>query len=351
MKSKLNTKFLISLVIGLSIALLYMFVKDSSAPLPQEASSPEEQFRLIEVKNASNVHNTEILGQITPEQTINVSMEVSGKIDENNMALSAGKTFRKNDFLLKIERTEVLYKLLALRSNFKEVLISSLETIQEKFPNEVEKWKSYTNSINRISSFSELPQTTPEEDMLITELKIPVLYNQIRTVEKEAEKYFYLAPYDGIIINSKVQPSQMIDQHSTLLTIAKKNSFVIQSHLDIELAKQIQDNKERMNVISDGEVIGTAQYSMTKSLKDPSKLKVLFTTSVQESKYLNRIVELKPLHFQPGTWLPSSALSKDDEIVIFKDNQTYSTPVEVIEKTQDSVLLGGLPNHFFVVTK
>ena len=350
MKSNHKTGILIVIVILLYIGVFWFLMRSEKSTY-EEATLAPKQFQLMEVKSDPLLNGVPILGQITPERTTKVTMEVNGKIDDDNRVLAPGNTFKKNEILLKVERTEILYELLALRANFKETLLSSLEAIRSRFPEEKGKWEAFANSVNRLSTLPELPKINSEEDALITELKIPSLYHHIKSVEKKAEKYFYAAPFDGIIIDSKVQPESIVRQNSPLMTIAKNNSFVINTTLSLCMAKFFQTAQEKINVISNNEIMGTAKYHSTKPLNsDSTKVNVVFTTSIQEGQHLNKIVELQTNIKNQDTWLPKSVLTKGNQVILFNDNQTFHLTVTVLNQTKDSVQLKGLPHHFFIVT-
>ncbi|HLW39039.1 MAG TPA: efflux RND transporter periplasmic adaptor subunit [Brumimicrobium sp.] len=350
MKSNHKTGILIVIVILLYIGVFWFLMRSEKSTY-EEATLAPKQFQLMEVKSDPLLNGVPILGQITPERTTKVTMEVNGKIDDDNRVLAPGNTFKKNEILLKVERTEILYELLALRANFKETLLSSLEAIRSRFPEEKGKWEAFANSVNRLSTLPELPKINSEEDALITELKIPSLYHHIKSVEKKAEKYFYAAPFDGIIIDSKVQPESIVRQNSPLMTIAKNNSFVINTTLSLSMAKFFQTAQEKINVISNNEIMGTAKYHSTKPLNsDSTKVNVVFTTSIQEGQHLNKIVELQTNIKNQDTWLPKSVLTKGNQVILFNDNQTFHLTVTVLNQTKDSVQLKGLPHHFFIVT-
>jgi len=349
-KSNHKTGILIVIVILLYIGVFWFLMRSEKSTY-EEATLAPKQFQLMEVKSDPLLNGVPILGQITPERTTKVTMEVNGKIDDDNRVLAPGNTFKKNEILLKVERTEILYELLALRANFKETLLSSLEAIRSRFPEEKGKWEAFANSVNRLSTLPELPKINSEEDALITELKIPSLYHHIKSVEKKAEKYFYAAPFDGVIIDSKVQPESIVRQNSPLMTIAKNNSFVINTTLSLSMAKFFQTAQEKINVISNNEIMGTAKYHSTKPLNsDSTKVNVVFTTSIQEGQHLNKIVELQTNIKNQDTWLPKSVLTKGNQVILFNDNQTFHLTVTVLNQTKDSVQLKGLPHHFFIVT-
>lgn len=350
MKSNHKTGILIIIVILLYIGVFWFLMRSEKSTYEETTLAPK-QFQLMEVKSDPLLNGVPILGQITPEKTTKVTMEVNGKIDDDNRVLAPGNTFKKNEILLKVERTEILYELLALRANFKETLLSSLESIRSRFPEEKRKWEAFTNSVNRLSTLPELPKINSEEDALITELKIPSLYHHIKSVEKKAEKYFYAAPFDGVIIDSKVQPESIVRQNSPLMTIAKNNSFVINTTLSLSMAKFFQTTQEQINVISNNEIMGTAKYHSTKPLNsDSTKVNVVFTTSIQEGQHLNKIVELQTNIKNQDAWLPKSVLTKGNQVILFNDNQTFHLTVTVLNQTKDSVQLKGLPHHFFIVT-
>ena len=79
-------------------------------------TSPKDVLNLMRVEYNASEKPLTLDGVIISQREEKVKMDASGKIEDNNPSLEVGKTFKKGDILIKLERIDILYKILEERT-------------------------------------------------------------------------------------------------------------------------------------------------------------------------------------------------------------------------------------------
>ncbi|HZH87270.1 MAG TPA: efflux RND transporter periplasmic adaptor subunit [Brumimicrobium sp.] len=353
MKSQQKINLLFFLVIlGLTIALIFVSLPGKKLP-NNSLVSKNNRFQLIEINKTPPINKTKVFGVIAAEIETDVIMKVNGKIDNDNHALTRGSTFKKNDILIKVDRIEVLYHLLISRLNFKKHIEKSIKEIEDQFPEEKNKWQKFEKSIERTLPLPDFPKvTSTEEETLLNKLNIHKLYYEIKRLEQRAQDHIYVAPFDGFISESTIQPNSMVRENKVLMKLSKNNSFQVITHLPINSLKAYKNAKHVYFVNSSKDTIGSGSFNRIGSeLSDSSKVEVFFNVSQQNQSIQNTLVEL----VLPGYGIKNSvALPKlsvsNNRVFLYSDDKVLEYPIKIITSKEDSVYVEGLPDHCFVIS-
>lgn len=338
---------------GLIVALIVVSLTEKSQSSFSK-SLKINQFQLIEINAIEAPEEANVFGVINAEVTTDVKMKVGGKIDHDNRSLKQGSTFKKNDVLIKVDRLAVLYELLISRLNYKKHIQESVLEIGEQFPKEKSKWQQFEKKIERTLPLPELPKTvSKEEEQLLNELEVYSLYYKIKKIERNAEDYIYVAPFDGFVAESTTGPGLSIKENTLLLKLSKSNSLQVTAHLPVhsvrnyELADSIYFVNSKKDTLGKGHFKRTGQF-----LSDSSTIAVFFSISPQILLPENATVQivLDRNKTSKGVQIPRTAI-KNNKTYIFLDNKIITTPVEVISTQNDSVRVKGLPSHCFVIAE
>lgn len=352
MKSQQKINFLFFLIIfGLIVALIVVSLQGdthSKNSTPQQLSS----FELMEIKINHPKEMLEAYGIVNSEVEVDVKMNVSGRIDNDNHSLRPGTQFKKNDLLIKVDRLEILYELLINRLNYKKLLQNSMQKIGEQFPKEKSKWQDFEGKIERTLPLPELPKTTSkEEENLMNELNVLAMYYTVKKIERKAEDYIYAAPFDGFISESGVSPSGMVKHNISLMKLSKSNTLQVVTHLPVQFVNEYELAEHVYFLNAQKDTLGKGSYKRTGAiLSDSSKVEVYFTISQQNQSIQNSSVQIAlPAHDKSSSVsLPKSAVI-NAKAYLFSDNKVIEVPVHVVSTTNDSVYVKGLPNPCFVI--
>ncbi|PKR80888.1 hypothetical protein CW751_06880 [Brumimicrobium salinarum] len=342
--------FLSSIIIALTVWIL-LFQNQKPADPSNEAGKKTETIETTFV-NKENTFSPPILyGVLSPQTQTKVVMDISGKIDDDNIDLYPGKRFKKHDILIKVNRLPILYNILTLKIKFKKSIQNTLDTIQKLMPEKLDQWEDFYKNTQRTRPLPELPTMTIEEENILGKNGILAAYYQIKEVEQKATKYIYTAPFDGYILESSITSNTFVEKGKALMVLANNKSEVnAKIKLEHLVATENMSNVYFTN--SNNDTIGKGSLKKVYSNpKDSIYARLLF--SIDEKSHLipERTIKIVyPQNEIKDTKIPISAINNDSLYLLF-NNSIFRHEASVKNTFGDSVTLNtqNLPNNAFII--
>jgi len=349
-------QFIILGVFVLILGMIYFPILQNKSV--DKKTTVEKSLNYLPVLVAINKEKAQLLtsyGQILPNNQIDVSMEVQGKIKMDNPPLKAGITFKKGDVLVQIERIDALYNLLARRSSFVNLISGLLPDISIDYPSEKEKWENYLNQLNETSPLPELPKTNSrKEKLLVNQRNIPSEYYSIKAQENQIEKYFFLAPFNGTIISSSVEPGSMVTPGMRIITIAKTDDYevkvpILMDQLEgFKNAKHITFTTTKQDTIGEGKFLRLSKSinQQTQSVDAYFSIDRLNNQSIFQGMFVNLTVgsDIK----QKSIALPEAAV-RNGQVQVLKDSLITLRKVTILGNARDSLFIEGVKDNELIV--
>lgn len=343
---------LISLILGLVSVIIIMYFS-GSWDKKDPSTSQQEKFKLLKIESSNKLSINKFYGQITSTIEEEVRMNVSGKIDSDNHLLLPGTSFKKNDILVKVDRLEILYELLMTRTEYKQFVQKAILEFPEQMADKRKKWADFKDDIQRIQLLPPLPViNSKEEEEYLTKIGLYTQYYKIKKLELKAQDYIYAAPFDGVIVKSKIHPGSMIKKNSQIMTISRQNSLIVKANIPISEIHWYENSKLIYYVDSNMDTLGKGKFhGMGAELSDSSTVEALFDITPQKLKDINKVVQIVLSERAPsdnGIVLPLSAV-KNNHVLLFESNKILEASIQIISIQEDSITVKGLPKHCFVV--
>lgn len=328
----------------LSLLLTLLLIRKSSESESIEVSEIVENstHKSIFIPKAASLPHSPVYGIIQTKGSNSVNMRVSGIIEEGGHNLTKGSSFKKGDILIKLERSLILYQLLSTRSSFKSLIKEIAEEAEKRFPEEANKWDRYESVLHRTLPLAEMPEpASKQEEEWLEQKQIFSNYNTIKMLEKEAENHFYVAPFDGVIIESNVRPGTSVKKDETILRIAPMN-FVVSTHLPLAEIGRYEKKEVEFYSLSN-EFIGKGELvNYANTLSEIGTVEAQLTFPSSNATWLNQGVEIRDNEQPQSILLPSTAFISENTILIENDGKEKELPVEVLQKYTDSIRIKAL---------
>lgn len=346
---------LISILVVLGLIYIPILLNSEKGEKDKKTEVKENYVPVFLAQN--KVHNQTIssYGQILGNAQLNVSMQVQGEIDRDNRTLKPGTHFKKNEILIKVDRVEALYNLLSRRSAFINLISGILPDIYMDFPDEKAKWDEYLSKISATASLPELPTfNSQKEKLLVNGRNIPSEYYAIKSAEVQIEKFFYVAPFNGVIIESMVEPGSMVSPGSQLITIAKTGDYEVKTPIDIRNLELFKKTKEIYFVDTKKDTVGNGKLSrvgktinqQTQSVDAYFSIKPHNNQEIIIGSFVNLNIET-PL-FEESVLVPENAVY-DNKVQILKDSIISEKSITIIGTKPDSIFIKGIENDIKLV--
>lgn len=304
----------------------------------------------VVVKNENIRSSGMIPGQINYSVVREVSFALSGKIEQGDVSLKEGQRFKFNDLLFKLNMEEAFHSLNVKKADLTKRVQELQTTIGTKFPSETAKWEKFAIGLSPAKRLPEFPIIHSEEERkIMIQNEVSSQFNEIKSLEVQIENYFYLAPFDGVLLSVLKSPNYYVKQGVSVAKIAKLKAFIVNFSLPIEVYNEL-NKKETIEFFNDQKVkIGTGK------IKDANlengEMKVVFSFQAQNGAQisLNQIMYVKVLSsVSKGIYLPMAAV-KNGNVSVLVNGKKQSLKISVLSQKDNLVFVSGLEDGTIVL--
>ena len=301
-----------------------------------------------DVENTLRMLTLTSYGQIMPYSEVIVSVEVQGKLEKGGLSMKPGTNFRKGQVLYRINNEEAFYALTARKSSFANLILNALPDVELDFPSKIAKWTEFLNNIKIDSRMPELPPMTEKERLFMTSRNIISEYFNVMSQEARLDKYVYLAPFNGTVIETYAEPGAIANPGGQLAKIAKTGDFEVKVPISMEDLKLFKNESTVNFSDANGTVVGNGKIIRVSDVvnKQTQSADVYYSISALESEniyngmFLNVSILNKKYEKKTMT-LPVSAV-KNNKVNILDGDKVKQQQVLIVSSIPDSVFVTGL---------
>ncbi|MGQ8335957.1 efflux RND transporter periplasmic adaptor subunit [Sunxiuqinia sp. A32] len=234
-KTTFVTVALITLLGG-SAALSELFISLKPEP-PRRPDEDLKRFVKTEVVDYGELESPVFArGRVVSGNEVTLVSEAAGKIEQGQVSLKKGTSFKKGQLLAVIYKDEVELALKARKSTFLNSLTNILPDMKIDFPDSYDVFLNFFNEIGLNESLPELPATENEKlKIFLASRNILSDYYGIKQDEKKLARHSLYAPFEGTFtqvnsevgayVNSGSQIAKMISTGKLEVEVPVENSF------------------------------------------------------------------------------------------------------------------------------
>jgi len=364
------------LIIVVSVVILLMFILVSSvsynmgmsygeqnAEAIREAGITDSLFHDKMIKSVSviKVNNSDLQSEITSSgrvvslNNISISSEVSGKL-EGNFSIKKGKKFRKGSVLFKVKNTDIKLLADAKKSQFMNLLSSSLADIKMDFPEEYSKWDRFFNSITLNSHIGSIPETTTsKEKNFIISKGIIAEYLSVKSDEEKLKKYTVCATFDGAITKSHTDIGANVNMGSPVIDVISSGNMEVELTVNtseiefIEVGNSVYFTDSTTNfkgeIIRKGSFVNENTQNISVFAEVNSGTELLYS-----GMYLNATITSN--FISDVCKIPRRALFSDNKIfIVNSENKLETMSVNIISNQGNNMIVDNINNNTMVVSE
>lgn len=300
------------------------------------------------VKNETRVMQLTSYGQISPVTEINVSFEVQGKLEKGFMLLKPGVKFSKGQLLYQVDNAEAFYTLSSRKSQFSNLILNALPDIEMDYPSEKKKWQDYLNKLKPNEKLPVLPEVNSQrEKMFLTSRNIIAEYFNLKSAEARMEKYFYVAPFSGTVIEVYAEPGSIANPGSPIAKIAKTGDYEIKVPINLEDLEKFKAKHSASFTDAEGNKIGKGAILRISDVVNQRTQSADVFYSIQPEKnamiynglFLNVILE----EFSEVKTMPVPRLAvKEGKVLVLTNSSLSERSVIIRNSKPDTLFVTGL---------
>ena len=175
-------------------------------------------------------------GRVTSAQPVVLISEVNGILVPGTIPFRPAQNFKKGDVLIKVDDRQIRLDINSAKSDLLTALSTVLPEIKVDFPDDFNTWQNYFNSISYDKKLDPLPDIQNQKiKLFLSRFNVYKLYYQIRNLEIQLEKHYFIAPFNGSIISADLHAG------STTRTGTRLGEVINLDDLEIEVPLPVQD--------------------------------------------------------------------------------------------------------------
>ena len=292
--------------------------------------------------------DTEVVayGRITSSQPLSLIAEVGGRLFRGQVLLKPGVNFQRGQLLGRINDAEVRLTLQSRKSEFLNLIASSLPDFKIDFQDAYPAWQNYFESIEIDQPLAELPEVNSNKlKTFLATKNILRDYYSIKSAEENLRKYYFYAPYDGSIATVNLETGTVVNPGATIATIIRTDQLELEIPMEVGNIQWVEEGSEVEVTSEDGSRSWPGTVTRIADYVDPSSQSINVYVSVEagpdsglyDGLYLRAIIPGSRL--ESAMEIPRRVLVNDDEVFVVEKGVLKTRKVNVQKVNQDQVLI------------
>ncbi len=292
--------------------------------------------------------DTEVVayGRITSSQPLSLIAEMGGRLFQGSVPLKPGINFRKGQLLYRINDAEARLTLQSRKSEFLNLIASSLPDFKIDFTDDYPAWQSYFESIEIDETLPELPEISSNKVKTFLATKnILRDYYSIKSAEENLRRHYAYAPYDGSIATVSLETGTVVNPGATIATIIRTDQLELEIPMEVGNVKWVEEGSTVSVTSEDGSrswsgtVIRIADYvdPTSQSINVYIEVDADSNSGLYDGLYLRAVIPGSRL--ENAMEIPRRVLVGDDQVFVVEDGMLKTRQVNVQKINQDQVLI------------
>lgn len=340
------------LILGVGFFAMRQFASMKELP-PERPKTPSVNY--VKVNEVSYQEmDTEVVayGRITSSQTLNVIAEVGGRLLPGSIALKPGTNFRRGQVLCRIYGEEARLTLQSRKSEFLNLIASSLPDLKIDYEDNFSTWQTYFEGIEMDKPLAPLPEVGSNKlkTFLATKNILRDYYN-IKSLEENLRKYTIYAPYDGSITSVSFEVGTIVSPGTNIASIIRTDELELEIPIEVENVKWVEEGAAVEVMSEDGSQSWVGRVARVADYVDPNTQSINVYVNVSagpnsglyDGMYLKTVIPGS--HLESAMEIPRRVLQNEDEVFVVDNGVLKTRRVKVEKISQDQVLISPLESN------
>ena len=337
------------LVVGVVIMNGLISLKEE---LPvSDRPTPARAVRVLPVEIARRVPLIPIEGRVEARYRADILAEVTGTLQLGGKEFREGTTFQQGETMMKLDDLEARLNLISQRSQFLQLLSSQLADLHADFPGSGEAWTVFSDSMDVENTLPVLPAARSDRERLfVANRGILSSYHAIRSAEERLSKYTILAPFDGVVAATTVQPGGLVRAGQMAGSLIGQNEFEVKTALHARYLSTVQRGDTVLFQNENGQTIGTARVHRISGMVDPSTqtatvycraLSSKATRSkLRDGQFVSGVIQSQAI--EDVAVVPNAWIQTGQNIFVVQDDRLRGKSIDILFSSRSESMIQGL---------
>jgi membrane fusion protein (multidrug efflux system) len=353
---RLLAGFLILFVGFLMMQSLIGMKQSPSVTLPETMARP---VRTTVVFNTQVTPKVPVEGRVQAWNRIDLFAEVNGVLSLMGEDFREGKSFKEGEIILNLDDSESRSNLTSARSVYLQLVTGMLASIQVDFPERIEIWEQYVESIDVTKALPSLP--TPEskrEEYFIVNRGVQASFYSIKASEERVSKFTVRAPFDGFVAQALVKPGALVRAGQPLGLFVGTDVYEIQTAVHsrylatVNIGDKVLFHDENDVVVAEGKVdrIAGNVNASTQSATVFCKVRASANRQGQmrDGRYLSGVIESSEI--ENAFEIQMNLIDGEGKVFVINSNELDKMSVVQEFRSIETAIVSGIPNGTLILS-
>ena len=352
------------LLAGVLILFVGFFMMQSLIGMKQSPSVtlPETMARPVRTTVVFNTQVTPkvpVEGRVQAWNRIDLFAEVNGVLSLMGEDFREGKSFKEGEIILNLDDSESRSNLTSARSVYLQLVTGMLASIQVDFPERIEIWEQYVESIDVTKALPSLP--TPEskrEEYFIVNRGVQASFYSIKASEERVSKFTVRAPFDGFVAQALVKPGALVRAGQPLGLFVGTDVYEIQTAVHsrylttVKIGDKVLFHDENDLVVAEGKVDRIAGNVNPSTQSATVFCKVRASANRQDQmrdgRYLSGFIESSEI--ENAFEIQMNLIDGEGEVFVINSNELAKMSVVQEFRSIETAIVSGIPNGTLILS-
>ena len=347
-------------ILAVGVGTMNALISMKPEPSVVERPVAPRAVRTAVVNPGDCIPQTPVEGRVEALYRMDIISETTGDLILGGKEFREGVEFEKGEVMLQLDATEAHNALTAQRSQFLQLLSTSLADLRADFPDNWSSWESFLESMDVDARLPELPAFgSQREELFVANRGILSLFHSIRSAEERLDKYTVVAPFDGVVTAAAVRPGGLVRAGQLAGVLVGRGAYEVKTAVHarylttIALGDAVAFVDENNQPVAQGTVHRVAGNvdAATQSASVYCRVQPVDgkSTLLRDGRFLTGTIASDPI--ADGVNVPVNLLMDGGSVYAVEAEQLKKVPVEVAFESRSEAIVLGLDSGTVVLTE
>ena len=347
-------------ILAVGVGTMNALISMKPEPSVVERPVAPRAVRTAVVNPGDCIPQTPVEGRVEALYRMDIISETTGELILGGKEFREGVEFAKGEVMLQLDATEAHNALTAQRSQFLQLLSTSLADLRADFPDNWSSWESFLEAMDVDARLPELPAFgSQREELFVANRGILSLFHSIRSAEERLDKYTVVAPFDGVVTAAAVRPGGLVRAGQLAGVLVGRGAYEVKTAVHarylttIALGDAVAFVDENNQPVAQGTVHRVAGNvdAATQSASVYCRVQPVDgkSTLLRDGRFLTGTIASEPI--ADGVNVPLNLLMDDGSVYAVEAEQLKKVPVEVAFESRSEAIVLGLDSGTVVLTE
>lgn len=357
-KRLLITIGLIVAFLAIAFALSNYFSSQKEAPPKSEKKTEKYFVKAAPVSYQQKQVTVRASGRVISRRNVSLVAEVQGRIIGGDVALKKGISFKEGDILVKIFKKDMEYSLRSLKSNYLNILASSLPDIKIDYPDAFQRWQQFFNEIDIEKPLPPLPSIGNNQlKVFLSSRNLLGNYYSILSQEEGLKKYTIRAPFDGTFTEVLLEKGAVANPGGRIASMIRTDVLEVEVPVPssnarfVNVGDSVKLVTEELDFEFDGTVSRKASFvdQNTQSQSIFVDLHNSRSAALYQGQYLIAMMMGRTL--DRAMELPRNVVFDGKNVYVVENSKLQEASIEIHKLNDKTLLFSGLDEGTMIVTE